>query len=147
MDPETHKELVEIKRDIRELRAGQDAEFHHNREKYVTLLDEAIEGDFRTAQILLEVDGFKSAAEIERKTTIPHKTCWRKLDKLLSKEVILSSDESKSGSPIYRHSRWFTKLRLEEYVKSKYIKETQEETQKEEQSADSNSTTNQNQSV
>lgn len=141
MDSETHKEIVEIKRDIRELRAGQDAEFHHGRDKYEKLLDEAIKNDKRTAKILLEIDGFQSAKEIQEKLGIPQQTCWRKFDRLLSKDIIFSSEESKNGSPIYQQSRWFKKLRLEEQVKSKYLQNNHTE----EQNAATNSTTEQNQ--
>ena len=139
MDSETHKEIVEMKRDIRELRAGQDAEFQHNRNKYEDLLDAAI-NDQRTAKILLEIDGFQSAAEIEKKLGIPHKTCWRKFDKLLSKNVILPSESSKKQSPIYHQSRWFTQLRLEQYVRNKHLNGNN----KEEQDESTNSTADQN---
>ena len=143
MDSETHKEIIEIKRDIRELRAGQDAEFHHNREKYEKLLDEAIGNDKRIARILLEIDGFQSAADIERILGIPHKTCWRKFDKLLSKDVIYSTEASKNGSPIYQQSRWFKKLRLVNIIKEKYLKN--EIMNEENSNVVSNTTTSQNQ--
>lgn len=129
MDPETHKEIIEIKRDIRELRAGQDAEFQYNRKKYEDLLEEAIDEE-RTAIILLEIDGFQSAKDIERKLRIPQKTCWRKLDRLLGKNVIFPSENSKKKSPIYQQSRWFKQLRLEQYVRSKYLNNNYKEEQK-----------------
>lgn len=147
MDPETHKEIVEMKRDIRELRAGQDAEFHHNREKYEKLLDEAINDDSKTAQILLEIDGFKSAKEIEKKLEIEQKPCWRKLDRLLSKNIIFPTEESKNKSPIYQQSRWFKQLRLDDYVRSKYLKNNHKEEQKVEKNATPSQATDQNQSV
>lgn len=147
MDPETHKEIVEIKRDIRELRAGQDAEFHHNRDKYEKLLDEALNKDVKTAQVLLEVDGFQSAKEIEKKLGIEQKSCWRKIDRLLSKNIIFPTEESKNKSPIYQQSRWFKQLRLEDYVLNKYLKNNHKEEQKVEQSATPSQATDQNQSV
>lgn len=145
MDPETHKEIVEIKKDIRELRQSQDAEIQHDRDKYVKLLEEAINGDSRTAHILLEVDGFQSAREIHQKTGIPQPSCWRKLDKLVSKEVIYQLEESKKGSPVFQQSRWFKKLRLEDDVKSKYLNHKSESTV--EQNGVTSPEPNQNQSV
>lgn len=146
MDPETHKEIVEIKKDIRELRASQDAEIQHDRDKYIKLLDEALSGpDGKTAQILLLVDGFRSRKDIQDITKIPQATCWRKLDRLLSKEVIFPLEESKNGSPVYQQSRWFKKLRLEEYVKDTYhIKNNQKETSTETENAESTTEQNQN---
>lgn len=119
MDPETHKEIVEMKKDIRELRAGQDAEIQHDRGKFEKLLDDALnDKEGRTAEILLLIDGFRSRKDIQDITKIPQPTCWRKIDRLLSKEVIYSLEESKNGSPVYQQSRWFKKLRLEERVRS-----------------------------
>lgn len=144
MDPETHKEIVEIKKDIRELRQSQDAEIQHDRDKYDKLLEEAINGNSRTAQVLLEVDGFQSAKDIQQKTGIPQASCWRKLDKLVSKEVIYQLEESKKGSPVYQQSRWFKKLRLEVDVRTKYLNHKTE--QSEDQNGVTNSESDQNQS-
>lgn len=147
MDPETHKEIVEIKKDIRELRNSQDAEIQHDREKYIKLLEEGINNDPKTAQILLLVDGFRSKKDIETETKIPNATCWRKLDRLMSKEVIFPLEESKNSSPIYQQSRWFKKLRLEDYVKNKYHKQISTEDKKQEENVTINSTTEQNQNI
>lgn len=147
MDTETHKEIVEIKRDIRELRAGQDAEFHHNRGKYEKLLDDAVNRDSEIVQILLEVDGFQSAKDIEKKLNVPQKRCWRKLDRLLSKNIIFQTEESKKGSPIYQQSRWFKQLRLDDYLKRQHSKLISKEDQQEEQNESPNTSTDQNQSV
>jgi hypothetical protein len=123
MDPETHKEIVEIKKEVKELRQAQDAEFQFNREKYENLIIEAINDDIRTAEILLLVDGFRSAKEIEKLTNTPQKTCWRKLDRLVSKDIIYPLEKSKKGSPIYQKQRWFIKLRLEDFIRNRYFKD------------------------
>lgn len=120
MDPETHKEIVEIKKDIRELRAVQDVEIQHNRQKFIDLLDDTLDNDMKTAQVLLAIDGFRSRKDLQDVTNMPQRTCWRKVDKLVSKEIITPLEETKNGSPVYQHSRWFKKLRLEEYVRSKF---------------------------
>lgn len=120
MDPETHKEIVEIKKDIRELRAIQDVEIQHNRQKFIELLEETLDNDVRIAQVLLEVDGFKSRKELQEITKLPQRTCWRKVDKLVSKEIITPLEKTKNGSPVYQHARWFKKLRLTDYVRSKF---------------------------
>lgn len=120
MDPETHKEIVEIKKDIRELRAVQDVEIQHNRQKFIDLLESTLDNDKRAAQVLLEIDGFKSRKDLQEVTGLPQRTCWRKVDKLVSKEIITPLEGTKNGSPVYRHARWFKKLRLEEHVRSKF---------------------------
>lgn len=120
MDTETHKEIVEIKKDIRELRSVQDVEIQHNRQKFIDLLNETLDNDVRTAKVLLAIDGFKSRKDLQEFTDMPQRTCWRKVDKLVSKEIITPLEETKNGSPVYQHSRWFKKLRLEEYVRSKF---------------------------
>lgn len=145
MDPETHKEIVEIKKDIRELRNAQDAGMQHDRGKYEKLLEEAINGDSRTAQVLLEVDGFQSARDIQQKTGIPQPSCWRKLDRLVSKEVIYQLEESKKTSPVYQQSRWFKKLRLDDDVRDKYLNHKVE--QKEVQNGVTTSESDQNQNL
>ena len=140
MDSETHKEIIEIKKDIRELRASQDAEIQHDREKYEKLLHAALnDKDGRTAQILLLIDGFRSRKDIQDRTNIPQPTCWRKIDRLLSKEVIFPLEESKNSSPVYQQSRWFKKLRMDELVRSKYL-----ENNNKEHNESTNSTTDQN---
>lgn len=127
MDPETHKEIVEIKRHIREINQTIDVSIQHDREKNIKLLDDAINNDRRTAEILLLVDGFKSRKDIQDATGMPQASCWRKIDRLVSKEVIMPLEETKNNSPVYQQSRWFTKLRLEEYVRDKYMKEEKKE--------------------
>ena len=108
----------------------------HNRPKYIEQLDDAIYNE-RVAIVLLTVDGFKSRKEIQDVTGMPRQTCWRMIDSLLSKDVIFSLEESKNGSPIYEQARWFKKLRLEEYVRSKFITDNAPKSQSE----DSNVTT------
>ena len=125
LDPETHKEIVEIKKHIKEINQTIDVSIQHEREKYVKLLDEAINDDYETAKILLLVDGFRSRKEIQDASGAPQVRCWRKMDRLASKEVTMPLEETKNGSPVYQHSRWFKKLRLEDYVRSKYLKEEQ----------------------
>ena len=92
----------------------------HNRPRYIEQLDSAIYNK-RVAAVLLAVDGFRNRKEIQDVTGIPQRTCWAMIDKLLSKDVIFSLEESKNGSPIYKQARWFKKLRLEGYVRSKFI--------------------------
>lgn len=123
MDPETHKEIVEIKRQITEIRQAQDAGFHHDESKYRDMLDKAIDNDPLAANVLLKVDGFRSAKEIEKELNLYQVKCWRILDRLLSKDVIYPLEATKKGSAVYKQSRWFVKLRFEEYVGKKYLKE------------------------
>ena len=109
-------------------------------------LDSAIYNE-RVAAVLLAVDGFKSRKEIQDVTGMPQRTCWQMIDRLLSKDVIFSLEESKNGSPIYEQVRWFKKLRLEDYVRSKFITNSAQKSQNEDSNVTTSSIQNENRSV
>ena len=146
IDAETHKELVAIKKEVKELRAGQDAMIQHDRPKYVEQLDSAIYSE-RVAAVLLAADGFRNRKEIQDVTGIPQMTCWRMIDRLVSKDIIFSLEESKNGSPIYEQARWFKKLRLEDHVQSKFTTNSAKKSQNEDSNITTDPTQNENQSV
>ena len=122
MDPETHKEIVEIRKDIGELRQAQDSSFHIDRHKYQKMVDDGIDNDNRAALVLLAIDGSKSVKEIQDTLQIPQKSCWRKFDRLEAEGVIYRTGEQKKGSLVYKQQRWFSRLRLADYVTEKYLK-------------------------
>src|SRR5437660_5984614 len=95
--PEAHKEIVEIKKKVRDIRQTQDAQIYQDREKWQELLDKALGDDIGLMQVLLAVDGLKSAKDIEKECKIPQKSCWNRLNRLEKQGIIAKADETKKG--------------------------------------------------
>lgn len=125
--PETHKEIVEIKNEVRDIKQTQDAEIHQNRAKWEKLLFDTLDDNSEMMRVLLSVDGAKSAKDIEKETRIYHMKCWRLLDKLERNGVIFRLEATKQGSPTYLTSRWYRLLRLQDDVQRKVMSLPQEE--------------------
>jgi hypothetical protein len=117
--PETHKEIVEIKREVQEIRQAQDAEFYQSRHKWEDHLISTIGTNPILMKVLLAVDGINSAKELEKECGLYQVQCWRALDKLQRDGLIFKLEDTKKGSPIYAKSRWFTVLRLDDLVQRK----------------------------
>jgi predicted transcriptional regulator len=117
---QTHKEIVEIKKEVRDIRQTQDAQIYQDREKWEALLDKTVDDDAEMMRVLLAVDGLKSAKDIEKETTIYQMKCWRLLNKLDRAGVISKLEQTKKGSPVFITSRWYRILRLDEKVQKKY---------------------------
>ena len=62
---DTAKEIINIKRDIREIKQSQEAGMHFNREQYEKLVSDALMGNPTRVKVFLEVDGIKSRKEIQ----------------------------------------------------------------------------------
>lgn len=118
--PETHKEIVEIKKEVRDIKQTLDAEIYQNRNKWEELLNETLGNDLDLMRVLLVVDGSRSAKEIEKVCEIYQMKCWRLLNKLERSGIIFKTGETKKGSPVYAKSRWYRILRLDEKVQKKY---------------------------
>jgi len=118
--PETHDEIVEIKKEVRDIRQTQDAQIYQDREKWEALLDKTVDDDTDLMRVLLAVDGLKSAKDIEKETTIYQMKCWRLLSKLERAGIISKLEQTKKGSPVFIKSRWYRILRLDEKVQKKH---------------------------
>jgi hypothetical protein len=119
-DDDTHKEIVEIKSELKEVRQTQDSEVHLQRKKWEDHLDSVLDDNIRMVRLLLLVDGTKSGKRLLAESVIPKVTCWRMLNKLENGGVIMKLDKTDNGSPIYKVSRWFKLLRLDDYIRKKY---------------------------
>lgn len=117
--PATHKEIFEIKREVKEIRQTQDAEIHHSRQKWENYLFELLQNNSDLMRILLAIDGTKSAKDLEKECGLYQVKCWRILDQLQRGGVIYKLDETKKGSPVYMKSRWYIVLRLDDKVQKK----------------------------
>jgi predicted transcriptional regulator len=118
--PETHKEIVEIKKEVRDIRQTQDAQIYQDRAKWEELLDKTVVDDVDLMRVLLAVDGTRSAKDIEKECAIYQMKCWRLLNQLERKGIISKAEETKKGSPVFVKSRWYRILRLDEKVQKKY---------------------------
>jgi len=117
---ETHNEIVEIKKEVRDIRQTQDAQIYQDREKWEALLDKTVDDDDDLMRVLLAVDGLKSAKDIEKETTIYQMKCWRLLNELDRAGIVSKLEQTKKGSPVFIKSRWYRILRLDEKVEKKY---------------------------
>jgi predicted transcriptional regulator len=117
--PETHEEIIEIKREVREIRQTLDAAIHLDRQKWEEPLLKFLQNNSDMMRVLLAIDGNKSAKDLEKECGLYQVKCWRILDKLLRKGIINKLEETKKGSPIFMKTRWYTVLRLDEKVQKK----------------------------
>ena len=62
---DTAREIINIKRDIREIKQSQEVALHLNREKYERLVLDTIAGNLTRAKVFLVIDGVKSRKEIQ----------------------------------------------------------------------------------
>lgn len=122
--PETHQEIVEIKKEVRDIRQTQDAQIHHDRPKWEEHLFKTLKNNVDMMRLLLAVDGMKSAKEIEKECGIYQMKCWRLLDQLERNGIIFKLNETRKGSPIYMKSRWYRVLRLDEQVQRRLSSQT-----------------------
>jgi predicted transcriptional regulator len=114
--PEAHAEIIEIKREIKEIRQTQDAEIHHSRKKWEDYLFTILRNDEDMMRVLLAIDGIKSAKDLEKDLGFYQVKCWRILQKLQDRGIILGLETTKKGSPVYIKSRWYSVLKLDEKV-------------------------------
>ena len=117
--PEVHKEIIEIKREVREIRQAQDAIFHQDRKKWEDHLFKVVQNNSDALRVLLAIDGTKSAKDLEKECGLKRMKCWRILHKLENGGIISKLEETKKGSLIYIKRRWYMVLRLDDQVSKK----------------------------
>jgi predicted transcriptional regulator len=125
--PETQKEIIEIKKEVREIRQAQDAEFYQNRSIWEDHVYRTIDNNANSMKVLLAIDGTKSANDLEKETGLYQVMCWRILKRLQKDGIIYRLEETKKGSPIYAKSRWYKVLSLDELVQRKLVVASQPE--------------------
>lgn len=120
IDEDTHREIVEIKKELRDVRQAQDASIHLERDKWVSLLDSVIGNNSEMARLLLLIDGVRSTGDLNKLSGVSRMTCWRWLDKLERFGVIMKLDKTEGGKMIYKVSKWYRILRLDDYLRNKF---------------------------
>ncbi len=135
---DTAREIINIKRDIREIKQAQEVSVHFNREKYERLVSDALTGNPTRVRIFLEIDGIKSRKEIQEKVGGKQPTVWRAIDHLEKNGLIYPLEETKGGSPIYAKHQWVKTLRIDDYVREHLPIQQTKASENESQSRDSN---------
>jgi hypothetical protein len=130
---DTAREIVKIKREIQDIKQSQEADMHFNRAKYEDLVNRVLsgKGNAISVEIFLEVDGLKSRKEIQEvimsKGRGSQPTIWRAFDKLEASGLITKLEEEKNSSPVYVKPRWVKILRIDDYVRGKYLQPIESE--------------------
>lgn len=140
---DTAREIINIKRDVRELKQAQEVSAHLNREGYIRLVQDALTGNPLRIRVFLEIDGLKSRKEIQAKVGAMQVAVWRAFDHLEKNGLIYPLEETKAGSQIYAKHQWVKTLRIDDYVRTNFPI-TQSKKGSEDESSTGNSTNKQN---
>ena len=134
---DTAKEIVNIKRDIREIKQSQEAGMQFNRDKYERLVSETLAGNPTRVRVFLEIDGVKSRKEIQDIVGGKQPTVWRAIDHLAKNGLIFDLEQTKGGSPIYAKPQWVKTLRIDDYVREHFPVNSKEVSEDQSQSGNS----------
>lgn len=118
--PQTHKEIVKIRREIEDIKRSQEADMQLNREKYERLVSLTLGRSEIRARVFLAVDGLKSRKEIQDEMGGSQTAIWFALDTLERYGLVIKLESSKRGSPVYGKPRWTHVLRIDDYVRSQF---------------------------
>lgn len=118
--PDTHREIVKIRREIEDIKRSQEADMQLNRDKYERLVSLILGGKETCVKVFLAVDGLKSRKEIQDEVGGSQPTVWRAIDRLERYGLIMKLEETKAGSPVYGKPRWVHALRIDDYVKAQF---------------------------
>lgn len=135
---DTAREIVNIKRDIREIKQSQEVAMQFNRDKYERLVSDTLTGSPTRVRVFLEIDGTKSRKEIQDIVGGKQPTIWRAIDQLEKNGLIFDTEQTKGGSPIYAKPQWVTTLRIDDYVREHFPIHSVEVTKNQSQSGNSN---------
>jgi len=119
----THEEIVNIKKEIIDIKQSQEIDMQRNREKYEDYVKEALSRKKKFAKVFLEVDGLKTRNEIKDHVSFSQPTVWRAIKYLERKGLIINLEETREGSPIYGKPRWAKVLYIDEYVRNSILNE------------------------
>ena len=125
---DTAREIVNIKRDIREIKQSQEAGMQFNRDKYERLVSDTLAGNPTRVRVFLEIDGAKSRKEIQDLVGGKQPTVWRAIDHLEKNGLTFDLEQTKGGSPVYGKPQWVKTLRIDDFVREHFAKHSAEVT-------------------
>ena len=114
--PETHKEIVAIKAEIKDIKATQELNIRLNQDRYLSYVDKVIGNSKERAIVFLAVNGARTLAEISKKTHIKPPNVTR-AKKILEKGGLIYK---LPDSGIYAKHRWVQVLNIDEYIRRKF---------------------------
>jgi len=114
--PETHKEIVAIKAEIKDIKATQELNIRLNKDRYLSYVCKVIGNSKERALVFLAVNGARTLAEISKKTRIKPPNVTR-AKKILEKGGLIYK---LPDSGIYAKPRWVQVLNIDEYIRSKF---------------------------
>ena len=113
---ELHKEIVQIKRDIRDIKATQELDILLNKEKYMEYVNEAIGNSKERALVFLAVDGVRLLQEISKEVGMRPQNVSRAKKVLENKGLI----HKLPARGIYGKPRWVKILHIENFIRRKF---------------------------
>lgn len=124
--PELHDRITKMQKDVEELREDRQDDWHLNKAQYEKMIGSALQGDFNSITLYLQIDGNRSIKEIEENLSaeghkISHVTLWRASQKLI-KSGLIRKVGAKGNSPIFGKKRWAVSLHMDDYVRTKILK-------------------------
>lgn len=114
--PETHKEIVAIKAEIKDIKATQELNIRLNQDRYLSYVDKVIGNSKERALVFLAVNGARTLAEISKKTRIKPPNVTR-AKKILEKGGLIYK---LPDSGIYAKPRWVQVLNIDEHIRRKF---------------------------
>lgn len=114
--PETHKEIVTIKAEIKDIKATQELNIRLNQARYISYVDKVIGNSMERVRFFLAVNGARTLMEISRKTHIKPPNVSR-AKKILEKEGLIYK---LPDSGIYAKPRWVQVLNIDEHIQQKF---------------------------
>ena len=114
--PETHKEIVAIKAEIKDIKATQELNIRLNKDRYLSYVYKVIGSSKERALVFLAINGARTLAEVSKKTRIKPPNVTR-AKKILEKGGLIYK---LPDSGIYAKPRWVQVLNIDEYIRSKF---------------------------
>ena len=117
----THKEILNIKKEIIDIKQAQEIDMQRNRDKYEDYIKEKLLGKKKYAEVFLQVDGLKTQNEIKDCVSFSQPTVSRAIKYLERNGLIINLEETRDKSPIYGKPRWAKVLYIDETVREKIL--------------------------
>ena len=114
--PEMHKEIVEIKREIKDIKATQELDIRLNRDRYIAFVDRVIGNSKERALVFLAINGVRRLKEIAERTHLKLPNVSRAKKVLEREGLIYRLPET----GLYAKPRWVKILHIDEYVRKKF---------------------------
>jgi predicted transcriptional regulator len=117
---ETHKEIVTIKADIKDIKATQELDLRLNEEKYRAYVDQVVGNSKERAMVLIAVNGRDSLRKISEKTGLKEPNVNRSKRVLEKRGLIFLLGGGSGRNKVYGKPRWVSILNIDDYLREKF---------------------------